>query len=114
MGKRRVPLKTDRVSLTARAWRTVERQMRDIEERLARPARSGPERERDIRMFGSLTRTLRDLAAFERAGPAAEQVPAPPPNVEELRRSLARKLEAIIAERDDPDAPYDGEARGTI
>ncbi len=65
VGKRRAPLPADRVSLTARLWRTAERQTRDIEERLARPGASSPERERDVRMLASLVRTLRELAAFD-------------------------------------------------
>jgi hypothetical protein len=118
VGKRRVPLRTDRVSLTARAWRTVERQMRDIEERLARPARSGPERERDIRMFGSLTRTLRDLDAFARSTAATPDAPPapssddePPQDIEAFREELTRRIYGIIADHDAEQAalaPGDG------
>jgi len=65
VGKRRRPLDADRVSLAARLWRTAERQTRDIEERLSRPGRASAERERDIRMLGTLVRTLRDLSGFD-------------------------------------------------
>ncbi len=98
-GKRRAPLAADRVSLTARLWRTAERQAHDIEERLARPAASLPERERerDLRMLGMLVRTLRELSLFDAGGEAAP-APAeePPPDVEELRNELARRLHALV------------------
>jgi hypothetical protein len=108
VGKRRRPLDTDRVSLAARLWRTAERQVRDIEERLARPAASGPDRERDVRMLTGLIRGLRDLDMFDRArgGAAAFDRAAEPEDPEaeqrrvaDLRASVARKIEAIIAER---------------
>lgn len=118
VGKRRKPLVTDRVSLTARLWRTAERQVRDIEQRLAAPAafvtkdgalRSpvGPERERDVRMLSVLVRTLRDLAAFDAveltgAGEKAADQKAPSRSVEELRASVMRKLQGMIAQRDEP------------
>ena len=116
VGKRRRPLKTDRVSLAARLWRTTERQLRDIEERLARPvvgASAGPERERDVRILASLTRTLRDLAAFERVGlgaglgqkeadkaaaPGVAAGGAPPQELDAYRLDLMRRLDHIVAE----------------
>jgi hypothetical protein len=109
VGKRRRALKADRVSLTARLWRTVERQVRDIEERLAHPSslgcRATPERERDVRMLASLTRTLRDLAAFDvydLTETGGGTTPAEPePSIEELRASVLRKLQNIISERDE-------------
>jgi hypothetical protein len=102
LGKRRRPLKGDPVSLTARLWRTAELQVRDIEERLARPSAATPERERDVRMLASLVRALRDLKAFDAAdGAEAEAAREPQPNIEELRASLMRKLQAIIAEQDE-------------
>ncbi len=114
VGQRRRALKTDRVSLAARLWRTAERQVRDIELRLAAPARSSPERERDVRMLAMLTRTVRDLSAFDKPEPEPGKTsgtPAGPSgrSVEEIRASLARKLEAIIAERDEEETPVEPE-----
>jgi hypothetical protein len=101
-GKRRRPLRTSRVSLTARLWRTAERQVRDIEERLARPGRPAPERERDTRMLAMLVRTLRDLSAFDAfdlTGAGGAQTPAEPQrDVEELRRDLAKRIDQLVAE----------------
>ena len=96
-------LDADRVSLAARLWRTAERQARDIEERLSRPAAATPERERDVRMLALLVRTLRDLDGY--SGPAG--APAPPADDErseaddmaQLRLELTRRLEAMQAER---------------
>ncbi len=50
-----------------------------------------------------LLRAARDLSAGGAGGaraPAGRDQPMEPPNVEELRRSLARKLEEIVAEAD--------------
>lgn len=45
-------------------YRTAERQVFEIEQRLAVPGAATPERERDVRMLASLTRTLRDLSGL--------------------------------------------------
>jgi len=106
VGKRRKPLSASHVSLVARLYRTAERQVFDIEQRLAVPAGATPERERDVRMLAMLTRTLRDLSAFGAAevtgaGGAATQDDGLPPDldIEALRASLARKLDALVAEQ---------------
>lgn len=97
LGKRRRPVRTDHVSLASRLFSTAERQVRDIEARLAKEG-SGTERERDVRMLSVLVRTLRDLSAFN-AGAGVQEAPQPQRNVEEMRRELAARLEAIIARR---------------
>jgi hypothetical protein len=79
----------------------VARVLPAIEATLARLA-AGPISPREMefaaRTIGLLTRTLRELNGLLAQHKALE----PKMNVEELRRSLARKLEAIIAERDNP------------
>jgi hypothetical protein len=100
LGKKRKPLSGDRVSLAARLWRTAELQARDLEERLARPAGSSPERERNLRMFGAVVRALRDLSAFDPAAgeggkPATDPDPIPE-NIDEFRRELARRIHALV------------------
>jgi hypothetical protein len=72
VGKRRKPFAASRVSLLARLYRTAERQSFEIEQRLAVPGEATPERERDVRMLASLTRTLRDLSGLGDGEPAAE------------------------------------------
>jgi hypothetical protein len=103
VGKRRKPLETSRVSLAARLWRTAERQVRDIEERLSRPSASAVERERDVRMLSVLVRTMRDLAAFEPAPPGAPAPPVDddpvPKDVDEMRYELARRIRNFIEQR---------------
>lgn len=100
--KRRRALKTDRVSLAARLWRTAERQVRDIEQRLAANQQEPAERERDARVLAVLVRTLRDLAAFDSAAlpisPASE-TDDPPRDLDEFRRELARRMDALVASR---------------
>jgi hypothetical protein len=103
LGKRRRPLRGDRVSLVARLWRTAERQVRDIEERLARDTQEPVERERDARVLAVMVRTLRELAAFDAAARdsegteqmTADDDDAVPRDLEELRRELARRIDRL-------------------
>jgi hypothetical protein len=88
VGKRRAPLAADGVSLMRRLMRTAERQVRDIEERLARPSAATPERERDVRMLSMLVRTLRDLGGF---GGAAPDEAAVQPALEAARQRMAQR-----------------------
>jgi hypothetical protein len=99
VGKRRPPLGANRVSLTGRLWRTAERQTRDIEERLARPGAASPERERDVRMLGTLVRTLRDLSSFDSAAGPEQEDAAVVPALEAARAKLAREKELREAEQ---------------
>jgi hypothetical protein len=91
VGKRRKPLSADRVSLMHRLMRTTERQVRDIEQRLARPGASSPERERDVRMLGALVRTLRDLTTFDSAAELAAQGAGVEPALATARERMARE-----------------------
>ncbi len=102
LGKRHRAMKSDSVSLTARLLRTAERQVREIETRLSQRERTPVERERDVHMLMNLTRALRDLRAIRKDN-AAEPEPQPQRSIEDLRASLARKLEAIVAERGNRD-----------
>jgi hypothetical protein len=102
LGKRRRPIRTDHVSLASRLFCTAERQVRDIEARLARPG-GGAERARDVRMMSVLVRTLRDLSAFN-AGAGLQKPPEAhddpvPADPDELRRQLALRIERFVASR---------------
>jgi len=104
VGKRRRPLETSRVSLAARLWRTAEGQVRDIEERLSRPALSPVERERDVRMLNVLVRTMRDLSLFDVAAVAGGAAGASdddpvPADIDEFRFELARRIRGFIEQR---------------
>lgn len=102
-GKRRRALKADDESLVNRLLRTAERQVRDIETRLAARDVAPVERERDVRMLASLTRALRDLATLRKQGTAApgstvanddETIPA---SIDALRQELSRRLYGMAA-----------------
>ncbi|HZS63553.1 MAG TPA: hypothetical protein VFA53_03505 [Xanthobacteraceae bacterium] len=92
----------DRVSLVARVQAMVERQIEAAETMLPLPE-TPDESERNSRALAGLLRTLRELKRLE--SPPAPFEPAddddvPPQDLEELRRELSRKLEAIVAGRE--------------
>jgi hypothetical protein len=99
-------LKADRVHMVERMMRAAERQVRGIEERLAGTRQEPGETERDARTLAVLAKAMQSLAALDaqhKKGapkPKAPKHESVPRSIDELRRSLARKLEAIIAERD--------------
>jgi hypothetical protein len=99
LGKRHRALKSDSASLANRLLRTAERQVREIETRLSAREQPPVERERDVRMLMNLTRALRDLKSLRASELPQPEPQKPQPNIQELRASLAHKLEAIIAER---------------
>jgi hypothetical protein len=91
----------NRAALTQRLWRTAERQVREIEERLTIAHQEPTERERDARVLSVLVKTLRELSAFEaepgddaatNAGNADDDFPR---DVDELRRELSRRLDSM-------------------
>lgn len=105
LGRKSRQLKTSRLSLVSRLWRTAERQVRDIEGRLAVALQEPVERERDVRVLAVLVKTLRELSAFDAAAAAAAPTDVPqnddrgPADIDEFRRELARRMEAIVARR---------------
>ncbi len=97
-GKRRRTPKGDRISLITRLWRTAERQVRDVEERLKRAGLDAGERERDARLMAVLVKTVRELTAIDAKNP--ELAPENDErDLDEFRRELTRKVEAVIAAR---------------
>jgi hypothetical protein len=102
---RRRKLSGDRVALVSRLWRTAEAQVRDIEERLAHHQQQPDDRERDARTLAVLVKTMRELVALDdiRDGAAApadsEHDDAAPRDLDEFRRELARRMDAIVAAR---------------
>ena len=109
-GKRRSPLPARRDALVARLWRTAECQVRRIESRLACDTQEPAERERDARVLAIMVKTLRELAAFDAAAresgrmqqTAADDDDAVPRNLDDLRRELARRIERLCADEQDP------------
>lgn len=90
-----------RAALLKRMWRAADAQVREIEKRLSRDGQAPLERERDARVLAVLAKTLRELTALDEANPAHQVASADddtiPRDVDELRRSLAQKLEALVA-----------------
>ncbi len=92
----------DRTALIKRMWRAADAQVQEIENRLLHETPAPLERERDARVLAVLAKTLRELSALDEtkqrkqtAAPADDD--AVPRDMDELRRSLARKLEALVA-----------------
>ncbi|MGC1465562.1 MAG: hypothetical protein WA792_07500 [Pseudolabrys sp.] len=107
----------DRISVIARIMRSAERQVAEIEKRIGTQDDQG---DRDARALALLARTIRELTAVDAMNrdmnrdmnrETAQQArgrhandeasDSVPHDVDALRRSLARKLEEIIAEGGD-------------
>ena len=94
-----------RASLVASIWRTAEKQVEEIESRLKAAGLELAEREGNARALATLVKTLRELAALDEARKPRNPKPESdddnddpvPRNVDDLRRSLAQKLEAFVA-----------------
>jgi hypothetical protein len=91
-----------RTALVTRMWRTAERQVEEIEDRLAVAGLELAEREGNARMFAIMAKTLRDLSAVDektrnKESKKANDDDTPPRNIDELRRELAKKLESFVA-----------------
>jgi len=89
-----------RASLVDRLWRAADRQVREIEKRL-RLDQEADARERDARMLATMVKTLRELRALDAARTQQEssEDDQGPDNLDDFRRDLARKIDAIIARR---------------
>lgn len=108
-----------RRALANRIWRAAEAQVGEIETRLALIGAAPAEAERDARALAVLARVVRELAALDAATKKAEaakdDTPANDPERDEardedaraptdldtFRRELARRLDALRAERAD-------------
>jgi hypothetical protein len=104
-----------RAALVARMWRTAERQVGEIEARLRTAGLELAERESNARTLAIVAKTLRELSAVDeekktRGKEAAkdDDDDAVPRNIDDLRRELARKLEAFVAGAANP-VPGDAE-----
>ena len=106
-------------SLVTRLWRTARRQVHEIEQRLARAGQPPAEREGDARMLAVLVKTLRELAALDKARADAgksgtqtridhEDDDPIPQDIDELRRELARRVD-ILRQRRAAAGPSDGD-----
>lgn len=94
--------KPDRRGLLKRLWRAAERQIDEIEDRLARTADPSdaprPEPEKDARALAVLARTLRELTALEaeaRKRRKAKDQDGTIRDLDTFRRELARRLDRL-------------------
>jgi hypothetical protein len=94
-----------RVALITRMFRATEMQLHGIEERLAKADYKSDDGERDARAMAVLVRTLRELSTLdETIHPPPNEPSQPndnpvPLDIDGLRRSLSRKLDALVAEQ---------------
>ena len=96
-----------RVALVARLTRAAEMQMHGIEQALAQAGYDPGHGEDNARAMALLARTLRELTALDRRHDEDRRLNEPgkandgpvPLDIDELRRSLSRKLEALVAEQ---------------
>ena len=92
------------LEIAMRLERAIERQLADVEARAnAGAPRSTPDAERIARVLAALARTLKEA---QRLRAAATPVPVPddddrPFDIDELRRELARRIDAFVAGRAD-------------
>ena len=99
-----------RGALVARMWRTAEKQVAEIEDRLKAAGIALDERESNARTLAIVAKTLRELSAVDEAADKSrrkgrKQLPdddsddEPPRNIDDLRRELSRKIDALIGAR---------------
>jgi hypothetical protein len=100
------PTSEKRAKLVTRLWRAAQRQVDEIERCTALKERDGSERERDARALAVLVKTMRELTELDAAGApkrGAEENADDgfPRDIDELRRELARRMQAIVARRNE-------------
>ncbi len=98
-----------RAALVARMWRTAERQVEEIEDRLAVAGLELAERESNARTLAIVAKTLRELAAVDEAEQPRQGKKQPsdddidddpvPRDIDEFRRELARRINALVDSR---------------
>jgi hypothetical protein len=95
----------ERIALTERIQAVAEQEIAAVEQIIAILGDTHPgDTEAAARTLASLARTLRELVQLDVpvSGPDAKHDQPIPRTVDELRRSLAEKLEALVAEAADP------------
>jgi hypothetical protein len=95
--------KSSRKTLVARVSKSIERELFAVEQLLGdngAPPAHDAETERRARTLASLARTLRELSQLQQADKKQKtnDDDSMPRDVNELRRELARKLDALIAD----------------
>ena len=93
----------ERLALVERLREAVDKQIGHVDSILSHTEMQLPdEAERTARMLAGLARTLREMTRLEMpAPPEPDDDSDMPRNVDDLRRELLRKMDALIAERSD-------------
>jgi hypothetical protein len=110
-GVRGRPRTGSRAALVSRMWRTAERQVEEIEDRLTAAGLELAERESNARTLAIVAKTLRELAAVDESNKSREGKKQPPDDdidhdpvprdMDEFRRELARRIHALVDSRTD-------------
>ena len=97
-----------RAALVARMWKTAERQVEEIEDRLAVAGIELAERESNARTLAIVAKTLRELSIVDEAKETRKGRKRPdddidddpvPRDINEFRRELARRINALVDSR---------------
>lgn len=98
-----------RAELVTRMWRTAERQVEEIEDRLAVAGLELAERESNARTLAVVAKTLRDLSAVDESEKSRKGKQQPsdddsdddaiPRDIDEFREELARRINALVDRR---------------
>jgi len=96
-----------RAALVTRMWRTAERQVEEIEDRLAVAGLELAERESNARTLAVVAKTLRELSAVDESEksqkgkkqPSDDDSDAIPRDIDEFREELARRIHALVDRR---------------
>lgn len=93
-----------RRALVGRLWGAAERQIEDIEALLRGKRLDTDKREHGARMLATLVKSLRELSAIDAAPAKPDKRKARPDddgprNIEDFRRELIRKMDALVAGR---------------
>jgi hypothetical protein len=106
---RRKILKENRIALINRMMKTAERQVYEIEARLAGSKQAPGDRERDARTLAVLAKTMQSLTAIDalhemKTGGRTKRQPVDqddedflPADIDGIYRELSRKMEAMAA-----------------
>ncbi len=97
-----------RAALVARMWKTAERQVEEIEDRLKAAGLELAERESNARTLAIVAKTLRELSIVDEAKETRKGRKRPdddidddpvPRDINEFRRELARRIDALVDSR---------------
>jgi hypothetical protein len=90
----------DRAAVVQKLWESAARQVTDLHARVLAADLDADERERDVRMLSVMVKTMRELAALDDVAGADDGDRDDQPDsrdIDEFRRELARRIDALVA-----------------